>query len=79
MKQKRKKKKMKTQEDKIQKIQKEALNDSYFLKAKNCFWTSYFSMKDSDNFKAIFADDIDSFGLKVRQDAEKYVLENQTQ
>ena len=36
-------------------------------------------MKDSDNFKAIFADDIDSFGLKVRQDAEKYVLENQTQ
>ena len=70
---------MKTLEDKIKKIQKEALNDSYFLKAKNCFWTSYFSMKDSDNFKAIFADDIDSFGLKVRQDAEKYVLNNLTQ
>ena len=76
---KRKKKKMKTLEDKIKKIQKEALNDSYFLKAKNCFWTSYFSMKDSDKYKAIFADDIDSFGLKVRQDAEKYVLDNQTQ
>ena len=69
---------MKTLQDKVNKIVKEALNDSYFLRAKNCFWTSYFSMK-SDKYKAIFADDIDSFGLKVRQDAEKYVLDNQTQ
>jgi len=67
---------MKTLQDKVNKIVKEALNESYFLEAKNVFCTHYFWLKDPMKYKAIFADDIDSFGPKVRQMSEKYVLDN---
>ena len=70
---------MKTLQDKVNKIVKEALNESYFLEAKNVFCTHYFWLKDFRKYKAIFADDIESFTKKVREQSEAFILDNQTQ
>jgi len=65
--------------DELNKLVQEVMNDSYFLQAKNVFWTNFFWLKDHNKYTAIFADDIESFTKKVREQSEAFILDNQTQ
>lgn len=60
----------------LNKLVQEVMNDSYFLQAKNVFWTSFFWLKDHNKYTAIFADDIESFTKKVREQSETFILDN---
>ena len=50
----------------LQSIVNEAMKDSYYLRAKECFFTHYFFLKNTKIYPAIFADDIDTFTERVR-------------
>ena len=65
--------------DELNKLVQEIMNDSYFLQAKNVYCTHYFWLKDFNKYSAIFADNIDSFTQKVREQSEAFILDNQTQ
>jgi hypothetical protein len=62
--------------DELNKLVQEVMNDSYFLQAKNVFCTHYFWLKDFRKYKAIFADDIESFTKKVRKVSKAFILDN---
>mgnify|MGYP006266098607 FL=1 len=62
----------------LNKLVQEVMNNSYFLRAKNVYCTHFFWLKDFRKYKAIFADDIESFTQKVREQSEAFILDNQT-
>ena len=62
--------------DELNKLVQEVMNDSYFLQAKNVFWTNFFWLKDHNKYTAIFADDIESFTKKVRKLSKAFILDN---
>ena len=62
--------------DEINKLVDEVLDNSSFLRAKNVYCTHYFWLKDFNKYKAIFADNIDSFTQKVREQSEVFILDN---
>ena len=62
--------------DELNKLVQEVMNDSYFLQAKNVYCTHYFWLKDFRKYKAIFADNIDSFTQKVREQSKVFILDN---
>ena len=62
--------------DELNKLVQEIMNDSYFLQAKNVYCTHYFWLKDHNKYKAIFADTIESFGQKIREQSEAFILDN---
>ena len=63
----------------LNKLVQEVLDNSSFLQAKNVYCTHYFWLKDFNKYSAIFADNIDSFTQKVREQSEAFILDNQTQ
>ena len=60
----------------LNKLVNEVLNNSSFLRAKNVYCTHYFWLKDHNKYQTIFADNIDSFTQKVREQAEAFILDN---
>ena len=62
--------------DKLNKLVQEVLDNSSFLQAKNVYCTHYFWLKDHNKYKAIFADTIESFGQKIREQSEAFILDN---
>ena len=63
----------------LNKLVQEVLDNSSFLQAKNVYCTHYFWLKDFNKYSAIFADNIDSFTQKVREQSESFIIDNQTQ
>lgn len=61
----------------LNKLVNEVLNNSSFLRAKNVYCTHYFWLKDHNKYKAIFADTIESFGQKIREQSEAFILDNE--
>ena len=62
--------------DELNKLVKEVLDNSSFLQAKNVYCNHYFWLKDFNKYKAIFADNIDSFTQKVREQSKVFILDN---
>jgi len=62
--------------EEINKLVDEVLDNSSFLRAKNVYCTHYFWLKDHNKYKAIFADTIESFGQKIREQSESFILDN---
>ena len=62
--------------EEINKLVDEVLDNSTFLRAKNVYCTHYFWLKDYNKYQTIFADNIDSFTQKVREQSEAFILDN---
>ena len=62
--------------EEINKLEDEVLDNSSFLRAKNVYCTHYFWLKDHNKYQTIFADNIDSFTQKVREQSEAFILDN---
>jgi hypothetical protein len=60
----------------LNKLVDEVLDNSTFLRAKNVYCTHYFWLKDHNKYQAIFADNIENFGQKVREQSEAFILDN---
>ena len=60
----------------LNKLVQEVLDNSSFLQAKNVYCTHYFWLKDHSKYQAIFADNIENFGQKVREQSEAFILDN---
>ena len=60
----------------LNKLVDEVIDNSSFLSAKNVYCTHYFWLKDHNMYKAIFANTIESFGQKIREQSEAFILDN---
>ena len=59
--------------EEINKLVDEVLDNSSFLRAKNVYCTHYFWLKDPNQYQAIFADTIESFSQKIREQSKAYL------
>ena len=57
----------------LNKLVDEVLDNSTFLRAKNVYCTHYFWLKDPNQYQAIFADTIESFSQKIREQSKAYL------
>ena len=60
----------------LNELVQEVLDNSSFLQAKNVYCTHYFWLKDHNKYQTIFADNIDSFTQKVREQSKVFILDN---
>ena len=62
--------------DQIQNLVLEVMNHSHYLQTKERYYTNYFSMRDSVNFKSCIVsegNEMETFLRDVRRDSKKYL------
>ncbi len=63
--------------EKENELMMKVMKDSYYLQAKNYFWTAYFFNLNSKKYRAISDENFDAFQSKCREQVRKYLAERE--